>query len=526
MGWDAFGRAAAAAARGFRALGVRPGDRVIMVSENRPEVAIANTALMALRAIPVPAYTTNTVADHAHVIADSGAAWAVVSSPRLASRLREAAGPADMTLIGMDDGAGDCPFASLLRTDDQDFEDIATEAARIGPDQLACLIYTSGTGGTPKGVMLPHRCMLANCRDAFEMLRPLRLKNEVHLSLLPLSHAFEHTVGYLFLSSIGTEIVHGRGPEHLAADLQAVCPTVMVVVPRVLEVMRGRILGQVARQPRWQQALFNRALSLGARAAEHTLAWPARLENQVLDRVVRRRVRARFGGRLRAAVCGGARLDPALGRFIQGLGIALMQGYGQTECGPVISATPPDQVRIDTVGRVFAHTTLRIAGDGEIVVRGDAVMDGYWNAPDATAAVLQDGWLYTGDIGTLDDAGNLAITDRKRDLIVLSGGENVAPSRVEAVLMDQPEISQAVVRGNDRPGLSGLIVPAENCSAADAARGVVRANTALAVPERVRRHRIVPPFTVENGFLTPTLKIRRQKVIAAYEDAEQPASEN
>jgi long-chain acyl-CoA synthetase len=521
--WGEFGRMAASCARHLRAAGIKPGDRVVIVSENRPEYPIAETALMALRAVPVPTYTSNTVMDHAHILRDSGARAAIVSSPALAAALREAgalAGGLDL-LVVMDGGLGGggaphlLPWTELV-SDQSPPDDIALEAAAIPGGALACLIYTSGTGGAPKGVMLPHRSILSNCRGAFELLRPLGLRDEVYLSYLPTSHSFEHTVGLFFLPSIGTEIVYARGVEHLAADMLTVRPTILTAVPRVLEVIRNRVLAQVARQKPWKQALFGRSLEIGLKRVDgQSLTMLEHLLDPLLDRLVRSQVRARFGGHLKAAMSGGARLEPEIGRFFLALGLMIMQGYGQTEAGPVISANPPDGIRIDTVGRVLQGVELRIAEDGEILVRGDLVMEGYWRLPDATAAVIHDGWLHTGDIGELDSDGYLRITDRKKDMIVLSGGENVSPAKIEGMLMAEPEISQAVVAGDGRSSLTALVVPADGYDDVTAALAVNRVNLRLSVTERIRKHAVVDAFTVENGLLTPTQKIRRMLVIRA-----------
>jgi long-chain acyl-CoA synthetase len=527
--WGEFGRLAASCARRLRAAGVAAGDRVVIAAENRPEYPIAETALMAIRAVPVPTYITNTVDDHAHILRDSGARAAIVSSAALAGKLREAgqrAGGLDL-LVVMDgpmlEAPGEAAAGSprllgwpALVADTAPADDIALEAAGIPATALACLIYTSGTGGTPKGVMLPHRSILSNCRGAFELLGPLRLKDEIYLSYLPASHSYEHTVGQFFLPSIGTEIVYARGVEHLAADLLTVRPTIMTVVPRVLEVIRNRVLLQVAREQPFRQGLFQRAMAIGLKRLDaEPLTLGETLLDPLLDRLVRAKVRARFGGRLVAACSGGARLEPEVGRFFLALGLKILQGYGQTEAGPIVSANPPDAIHIDTVGVVLQGVDLRIAEDGEILVSGDLVMDGYWGRPDETAAVIQDGWLHTGDVGELDDAGYLRITDRKKDLIVLSGGENVSPAKVEGMLMAEPEIAQAVIAGDGRAGLTALVVPADGFDDVAVALAVNRTNHRLSVTERIRKHAIVPAFTVDNGLLTPTQKIRRMLVIRA-----------
>lgn len=512
--WGRFGRMTASCARNLRAAGVAAGDRVLLCLENRPEFPIAETALMAIRAVPVPSYTTNTVDDHAHLLRDSGARAAIVSTPALADKLRAAAAKAgglDL-LVVIDDGDGQWEH---LVGDQRAQDDIEAEAATIPATALACLIYTSGTGGAPRGVMLPHRCVLSNCAGAFELVRPLRLHNETYLSYLPLSHAYEHTVGQFFLLSLGTEVVYARGVEHLAADMLTVRPTILTAVPRVLEVIRARVLTQVAREKPLRQRLFKMAIAIGLkRVDKERLTLPERLLDPVLDRLVRAKVRARFGGRLVAAMSGGARLDPEVGRFFLALGMCIMQGYGQTEAGPVISANPPDAIRIDTVGVPLRGVDLRIAEDGEILVRGGLVMDGYWNRPRDTEAVIRDGWLHTGDIGELD-AGYLRITDRKKDMIVLSGGENVSPAKIEGMLMAETEIAQAVITGEGRSGLSALVVPADAFDDVAVALAVNRTNLRLSVTERIRRHAVVPPFTVENGLLTPSQKIRRVLVMRA-----------
>ena len=516
--WGEFSRRAASVARRLRAAGVAAGDRVLIVSENRPEYPISETALMAIRAVPVPAYVTNTTDDHAHILRDSGARVAIVSTAALALKVA-AAGRLDL-LVTMEEfsvtGVAVASWAALT-TDERGPEDIAAEAAIIPPSALACLIYTSGTGGAPKGVMLPHRAILSNCRGAFELARPLNLHDETYLSFLPLSHSYEHTAGQFFMLSIGTEVVYSRGVEHLAAEMLAVRPTIMTMVPRVLEVIRARILGHLANQPAWRRWLFARAIEIGQRRAEGKRLSPldAALD-PLLDRLVRQKVRARFGGRLRVAISGGARLEPDIGKFYLALGIALLQGYGQTEAGPVISATPPVKPRIETVGPPLQGVELRIAADGEILVRGDLVMDGYWGRPDETAAVIRDGWLHTGDIGALDPDGCLRITDRKKDMIVLSGGENVSPARIEGMLVAAPEIAQAVVLGEGRAGLTALVVPAEGCDEKAVAAAVNHVNQRLSVTERIRRHAVVAPFTIDNGLLTATQKVKRHLVREAH----------
>jgi long-chain acyl-CoA synthetase len=519
--WATLGRQATGLAATLRAGGVNPGDRVLLLAENRPEWPIADTAIMAIRGISVPAYTTYTPADIAHVLADSGARAAIVSTAALAARLMEGAAasggldlvivmePADIhgaRVIGWEEAVAAGPLPGFQE-----------EVMGIPAEQTACLIYTSGTGGAPKGVMLPHRALLSNCEGAWELLKPLGLKDEVYLSFLPLSHSYEHTCGQFFLLSIGTQIHYASGADRIAPEMLEVRPTVMTAVPRLFEVIRSRILAGLKREPKWKRDLFVAALALGARRVRGESLGPAGwFADKALEVLVRRKVRARFGGRLKGIMSGGARLDPDVGGFFLALGIPIMQGYGQTEAGPVVSANPPDGIRIDTVGLPLPNVEVRIAADGEILVRGDLVMQGYWNNAEATEAAIRDGWLHTGDVGALDDDGYLRITDRKREIIKTTGGDMISPARVEGILGQQGGVAQAVVAGDGRAHLVALLVPAEGADEKDLARAVEDANRVLTVTERIRHWRAVPGFTIENGLLTSTQKIRRQMVLREH----------
>ena len=422
-------------------------------------------------------------------------------------------------------------------------DDVRARIAELSPDDTACLIYTSGTGGVPKGVMLTHRNIIGNCRGAYRLLEQLGLGEEVFLSFLPLSHSYEHTAGLMFPISIGAEIYFAEGADTLAANLLEVRPTIMTAVPRLYETMHQRIRLGIQREHGLKRRLFENAVATGRkRLAGERLGLGERLLDPVLDRLVRHKVRARFGGRLKAMISGGAPLNPEIGGFFLALGVRLLQGYGQTEAAPVIACNPPDRIRIDTVGPALDGVEIRIAEDGEILVRGDNVMKGYWNDPEATARTLVEGWLHTGDIGALDPDGYLRITDRKRDFIKNSGGDMISPARVESALTLAPEIAQAMVTGDRRPYLVAVIVPDPDFAAAYAkehgvsgelaalasdpgfhkALGdvVARVNRELQVAERVRRFVIaIEPFSLANAQLTPTLKIRRHAIREAYQPA-------
>jgi len=519
ISWGEFAREAASCARFFRKLGIEPGARVVIVCENRPEQLMAEVALMAIGAVPVPTYTTNAIADHAHILRDSGAVMAIAGNRTLADRLRLASNDAASLsrLIVLEEPREDEIALAAAFLDTKAADDIAEMAAKIPSTDLACLIYTSGTSGPARGVMLPHRSILSNIAGVADVIRALKLGDrEVYLSFLPASHSFEHTVGQFLLPSVGVETVYATGIEFLADNMQVVRPTIMAVVPRILEVIRGRILAAAARGGGLQRKLFAMAMAAGERKAERRARASDRLMLPLLDRLVLHKIRARFGGRLRILVSGGARLPPEVGRFYQAVGFTLLQGYGQTEAGPVISVNQPPRIRAETVGPPLLGVEVKIAEDGEILVRGDLVMQGYWNRPEATAAALHDGWLHTGDIGVLELDGHLRITDRKKDLIILSGGENISPAYVEGILMAEPEIQQVVVAGEGKANLSALIVPAQDAGEAQIREAVKRANGRLSSTERIRRHHLVEAFTIENGLLTPTQKIRRALIIDRY----------
>ncbi|MFB3054849.1 MAG: long-chain fatty acid--CoA ligase, partial [Alphaproteobacteria bacterium] len=378
----------------------------------------------------------------------------------------------------------------------------------------------------PKGVMLSHGAILANCKGIHQVFRNAGLGDEVFLSFLPLSHSYEHTAGQFFPISIGAEIYYAAGTDTITQDMADAHPTIMTAVPRLYEVLRNRVTLGVAHASPARRSLFQRTLEIGRKRFEapDTITPWERLLDIVLERLVRDKVRARFGGRLKFMVSGGAPLNPEVGMFFLSLGINILQGYGLTESAPVISCNPPDKIKIATVGPPIAGLECRIAGDGEILVRGELVMQGYWNRPEATSEAVHDGWLHTGDIGEFDDDGYLRITDRKKDIIVNSGGDNISPQRVEGFLTLEPEISQAMVFGDKRSHLVAVIVP-EGAAAdgrSSAARELVaaameRANAALAPIERVRRFILADqPFTVENGQMTPTHKVRRHILMGIY----------
>jgi long-chain acyl-CoA synthetase len=322
-------------------------------------------------------------------------------------------------------------------------------------------------------------------------------------------------VGGFLLPSLGVEVVYSRGADRLSAEFQEIKPAVITAVPRLFEVLRARMEAGIEKEGGWKAKLFRQAVALGLRKMDGPpLGLFEKLQDIACERLVRAKVRDRFGGRLVALVSGGARLDPDLSGFFLALGLPLIQGYGQTEAGPVISVNLPWDNRRDTVGRPLPGVEARIAEDGELCVRGPLVMDGYWNQPEATASAIREGWLHTGDVAEIED-GRIRITDRMRDFIKTLGGDMVSPAKLEGLLMAEPEIAQAVVGGEGKPAIAALLVPADGMEA-KVADAVARVNRKLSSIERIRHTTTVPAFTVENGMLTPTMKVKRRVVLQTH----------
>jgi long-chain acyl-CoA synthetase len=549
--WTQVAERISALAHGLKTAGVKPGDRVMLVAENRPEWLIADVAIMAIGAIAVPTYTTNTAVNHLHIINDAGTRIALVSTAALARHVIAAAAEADQKLTvyvyedpdkAMRSEVAVRPWSELTN---HGHTAPPGEVEELKRGDVCCLIYTSGTGGLPRGVMLSHGNILANCYGATELLRTLGLGNDIFLSFLPLSHAYEHAAGQFFPMSVGAQIYYAERVETLSTNMQEARPTIMTAVPRLYESMRQRILQSMRTQSSFKRKMFELALELGRKRYEEPekmSVWD-KARDLACEKLVRTKIARRFGGRLKAMVSGGAPLNYDVGIFFIALGVPLLQGYGQTEAAPVISANPPKRVKLKTVGPALKGVQVKIAGDGEILVRGELVMKGYWNDPDGTIATIdEEGWLHTGDIGQIDADGYIEITDRKKDIIVNSGGDNVSPQRIQGILCLEDAIEQAMVYGDKKPYITALIVPGTDFAAAWAekhghpndigalvqnaefrsavAHAVEHANLQLSPIEKVRKFALAAqPFTIENGQLTPSLKVRRHAVLREYRDA-------
>ncbi|MBP2513272.1 long-chain fatty acid--CoA ligase [Sphingomonas sp. PvP018] len=547
--WADAARQVASLATALTAIGLKRGDRVMLVSENRPEWCLSDLAIMAAGCVTVPTYVTNTERDHLHIIENAGACAIFVSTAKLAKTVLPAVLRSNQAqiVIGLEDmrvpAAIDFHNWQALIAAHPTTPETAAARATFTRDDLACIIYTSGTGGAPRGVMQHHGAILHNCAGCAAVIsEDFGWDDEVFLSFLPLSHAYEHTGGQHFPISLGGQIYYAEGLEKLAANIEETRPTIMFVVPRLFEVLRTRISKTIEKQGGASAYLLARALDIGARRYAGKLRLIDRPAQAAVATLFKPKIAKKFGGRLKAMISGGAPLNPEVGLFFESIGLTFLQGYGQTEAAPVISCNRPKAgVRMDSVGPPLKDTEVRIAEDGEILVRGELVMHGYWRNDAETAKVLKDGWLHTGDVGEIDAQGRIRITDRKKDLIINDKGDNVAPQKIEGMLTLQPEIVQAMIAGDKRPYMVALIVPdpewtqqwcASNGDACNFSRlaensefrtalghAIERVNKDLTVTERVRRFVLADgPFTIENEQLTPSLKIRRHVIRQAYGD--------
>jgi long-chain acyl-CoA synthetase len=544
-----------AASIGLRELGVQDGDRLAILSENRPEWAITDYACLAARATDVPIYPTLPARQAEYILRDSGAVGVVVSSVGQLEKVRSIRDrlPALRLVIALDaDARGPdvLPFEELLacgRSARARHPDWRAHALRASPDDLATIIYTSGTTGDPKGVMLTHGNIASNvttCVGLFDFG-----PGDECLSFLPLSHIFERMFGHYSMFHAGVVINYAGSIETVAADMQELRPTMMASVPRLYEKIFSRVLDSVRSSAAPRRRIFGWARRVGEAWVDRILAGqpvPGRLalERRLADRLVFSKLRGRTGGRIRFFISGGAPLSPDIARFFFAAGMPILEGYGLTETSPVMAVNTFGHTRLGTVGRPIPGVDIRIAPDGEIVTRGPNVMRGYYGKPEATAAALdEEGWFHTGDIGQLDAEGYLSITDRKKDLIVTAGGKNIAPQPIENLAKSSKFVSNAVMLGDRRPFPIMLVVPNAGPLKAWAARHGLPADDMellvrlpevhtklerevrktlrdLAQFEMPKKFLLLPnDFSVEGGELTPTLKVRRRIVEERHKTA-------
>ena len=554
ISWQQFGDQIVRAARGLAASGFQPGDRLAILADNRPEWPLLDLACLYLGGVDVPLYLTSPPDDLAYILNDAGASVLAVAGDDQRQKIAQIASevPSLRQVIHLDtDSAPDAGLpnrlAALSLTDLLASGDHSSRPAQPAPDPgLATIIYTSGTTGRPKGVMLSHTNMLANAEDAAAVL-PLD-EEDLTLSFLPLSHGFERTGGLYTILRAGGAIAYGGGIASLTDDLSVVRPTILCCVPRVLERVYQHMLGERESASFVKQKILSWALEVGraagrARTSDTALPFALSLQHGLADRLVFGALRTALGGRIRFLVSGGAPLNADLACFFHGAGIPVYEGYGLTEAGPVVACNTPDRNRVGSVGTPLPQVSVRLADDGEVCVRGPNVMAGYYNRPEDTAAALDaEGWLHTGDIGAIDAQGFLAITDRKKDLLITSQGENVAPQPIEGRFRQEPLIEEACLIGDQRPYLTVLLVP-------DRAFVEIVANTHgvsgewpdvlehptirglfqqcfETVNSSLPRHAqprhftlLAEPFSQASNELTPTLKVKRRTVLQTRQAA-------
>ena len=529
--------------------GILPGDRVFVCCENRPEFFISDVAIMASGAITVPAYTTNTSSDHEYIIKHSGCRAAIVSTMEIAKKIIPilSSTKCEFIIIMDKNDENNNESSNIFSWNDfiikgkENIVDTLKIYSKQKRTDTACIIYTSGTGGFPKGVMLSHGAMLHNCLGADNLLKGIvdDLEEIRFLSWLPLSHSYEHTVQFLF-TGWGAQTYYSEGADKLLINMSETKPHIMCAVPRFYDTLYLKINTGLKTQSFIKKMLFAETLKLGKKVYfNETLSKFELYKNSILSKLVRKKVKDRFGGSIRCLVSGGAALNFEVGLYLSALGLPLLQGYGQTETAPVVSSNPISKIKIDTVGLPFTGVEVKIADDGEILVKGENVMNGYWNDPEATSKTIVNGWVHTGDIGEIDEEGYIKITDRKKDIIVNAGGDNISPSRIQEKLEIQEEIAQSMVYGDYKNYLVAIIVPSEDfikkwCKENNKSESLIelstdknfhnkiskvidKVNENLSLIEKVRKFIIAKePFTVENSMMTPTLKIRRFKVIGNY----------
>jgi long-chain acyl-CoA synthetase len=541
--------------QGLVALGVAPGDRVAILSENRPEWAFADLATLLAAAADAPVYPTLTAAQVLYVLNDSGSKVVFASTAAQVHKLAEirSSAPQVQHVILMDEPplAGTLSLAEVRAKGREllarDKDAARKRGALVKPHDLATLIYTSGTTGDPKGVMLTHSNLVSNVLSGmavFDVLSP----TDVALSFLPLCHSFERAGGHYAMLYKGVTIAYAESFERLADNMVEVKPTIMLAVPRLYEKIYARVLEKVSKDPPLRQKIFRWGLGVGKRVFDHRAAGTTpspllALQNAVADRLVFAKIRARTGGRLRFFISGGAPLAREINEFFGSCGLLILEGYGLTETSPVISVNLPHRFRPGTVGPPLPGVEVKIAEDGEILMRGPNLMKGYYKKPEATAEVIDtDGWFHTGDIGRLDTDGFLLITDRKKDILVTSGGKNIAPQPIENRLKVDKLIAEVVMIGNKRHFPAALIVPEFSVLEGWAARQglafknreeliakpevvalyedlVKQATTELAPFEKIKKITLLPKeFTLDAGELTPTLKVKRRFVEQKYKE--------
>jgi len=496
---------------------IKNQDRCLLLSENRPEWLISDLAIMNAGGISVPIFTTYADSDYKYILEDCKPSVIIVSNQTQFDKIKNYLNSEIKLIISFEK----INYSSLI------FEEIfkninrldSRENKTINRNSIACIIYTSGTSGNPKGVVLSHGGILSNCEGALDVLKPITGDNKiVFLTWLPLSHSYEHTVQFIQIL-LGAKIYYAESLDKLIPNMNIAKPTIMTAVPRFYQNLFNKINLNFKTQKGLKKILINKTIELGIKKLNNfKLSLIENILNFFCEVLVRKKIRNQFGGHLRAFVSGGGALDKNIGEFLNAIGLPTLQGYGLTEASPVVSCNLPNKIKIETVGPIFSTNQVKIAQDGEILVKGENIMIGYWNKKKETDEVIKDGWLHTGDIGELDEEGYLKITDRKKDIIVNFGGENISPVKIENLLCLNEHIKQSFVYGDKKNYLVAILVVEQSFNLEEDIKIYIeKLNESLSSIEKIKKYFLIKDeFTIENRMLTPTLKLKRKEIAKKY----------
>ena len=503
---------------------IKLGDRCVLISENRPEWLISDLAIMLAGGISVPSYTTYTTKDYEYIIKDCEPSVLIVSNNIQFNKIKDILDYKQIKKIISFDRLENLKFQNYLCIEDiinknDGFENFDSEISLKRSDP-ACIIYTSGTQGNPKGVILSHGGILSNCEGGYELLKSIISKDMKFLTWLPLSHSYEHTVQFIQIA-VGAKVFYAESIDKLLKNISDCSPDIMTAVPRFYQNLYQKISSAFSKAKGIKKFLVENTVNLGSKKFNReNMNIKDKIVNKICDMTVRSKIKKQFGGSLKTFVSGGGALDPEIGIFLNSIGLPTLQGYGLTETSPVVSCNPIEDIRIDTVGIPFRCNNVKIAEDGEILVKGENVMLGYWNKKAETDKVLVDGWLHTGDIGKFVN-GFLKITDRKKDILITPGGDNISPVKVETALNNSNYIDQSLVYGDNKPYLVALLVLNSeiDINEKNLSDEIEKINKNLTKIEKIKKFFVVKEkFSIENGMMTPTLKLKRYKIINIYKN--------
>ena len=505
---------------------IKKGDRCLLISENRPEWMISDLSIMLSEGITVPAYTTYVERDYEYIIDDCTPTVLIISDKTQYLKVKN--------IIPKKKFIKKIIFFDVIEEFNQElhininqifenknFSLINFSELKIQRKDVACIIYTSGTQGNPKGVVLSHGGILNNCEGALGLLKEFVSKKPKFLTWLPLSHSYEHTVQFVQIV-VGAQVFYAESIEKLIKNMGNCSPEIMTAVPRFYQNLHQKINTNFSKATGIKKFLINQTIKLGNKKLNREqFSLIESLTNFICDLLVRKKIKEQFGGNLKAFISGGGALDKEVGCFLNAIGLPTLQGYGLTETSPVVSCNSINEIKVETVGKPFRGNLVKIANDGEILVKGENVMLGYWNNEEETNKVLKNGWLSTGDIGEFDGEF-LKITDRKKDIIITPGGDNISPTKIESDLNKSNYIEQSLVYGDNKPYLVCLIVLSseyKNIKNEEIQKEIEKINKNLSKIEKIKKYFIIKnQFTIENNMMTPTLKLKRYKIIKTYQN--------